>query len=212
MVVVTVDTGLTPDSELLAVTAGQRLLLEHTGPWTVEDWWSLPAMTYGRRYEVVQGTLVISSTPDLDHAWAVHTLRRILERAAPTLMAVEVVGFTTEDSALVPDLQLVSQTLVRNSSARSLTGDDVALVVEVQSRSSRGYDRLVKAEVYAEAGVPRYWRVDPNGPTVHAGVLRNGAYVEEAEADPDGVLRVELEHGGERWRVELHLADLVRIG
>lgn len=44
-------------------------------------------------------------------------------------------------------------------------GDDhprtAALVIEV-AKSSERYDRLVKAPLYAEAGVPEYWIVDLN--------------------------------------------------
>ncbi|SCG74694.1 Uma2 family endonuclease [Micromonospora humi] len=37
---------------------------------------------------------------------------------------------------------------------------DVALVVEIESPSSRRYDRLIKPTLYAEAGIPHYWRVE----------------------------------------------------
>ena len=42
---------------------------------------------------------------------------------------------------------------------------DVALVVEVETPESRRYDRLLKPALYAVAGIPAYWRIEP-GPAL----------------------------------------------
>ena len=39
-------------------------------------------------------------------------------------------------------------------------------MVEVLSPSSRRYDRLLKFGRYAEAGIPQYWIIDPERPSV----------------------------------------------
>lgn len=56
-----------------------------------------------------------------------------------------------------------------------LDPEDVLLVVEIVSPGSEHLDRVAKAEEYAEARIPNYWRVEREGgsPAVHA--LRLGA-------------------------------------
>jgi Uma2 family endonuclease len=52
---------------------------------------------------------------------------------------------------------------------------DVALVVEILSPSTRKVDLQVKANEYAEAGIPHYWIVDPDPPVPTITVFGLGA-------------------------------------
>lgn len=52
------------------------------------------------------------------------------------------------------------------------------LVVEVASPSTRAIDRALKADIYAEAGIPGYWQVELDPVRVIAFGLRAGAYAE----------------------------------
>jgi Uma2 family endonuclease len=61
-----------------------------------------------------------------------------------------------------------------------------ALVAEVESTSTTLLDRTEKRAVYAEAGIPAYWLVDPVAPTVTVLELVDGAYVEQAQLDERG--------------------------
>jgi Uma2 family endonuclease len=62
---------------------------------------------------------------------------------------------------------------------------DVALVVEVESVSTRRYDRLIKAALYAEAGIASYWRVEPNRVVLYR-LGAGGTYAVDREiADED---------------------------
>ena len=63
---------------------------------------------------------------------------------------------------------------------------EAALVVEIESRSSRRDDRQLKPGLYAEAGIPAYWRVErhPEGPHLHAYELVDGAYREVSWVRP----------------------------
>jgi Uma2 family endonuclease len=49
----------------------------------------------------------------------------------------------------------------------------VLLVVEILSTGSRTHDQVTKRTVYAEAGIPAYWLIDPSQTSVTA--LRLGA-------------------------------------
>ncbi|CAN5329402.1 hypothetical protein BH20ACT5_BH20ACT5_10610 [soil metagenome] len=54
----------------------------------------------------------------------------------------------------------------------------VLLVVEVLSSSTRRRDVTLKKQVYADAGVPSYWVIDPDRPELVAYELAGGDYVE----------------------------------
>ena len=53
------------------------------------------------------------------------------------------------------------------------------LVIEVLS-SNRAHDLVTKFRKYAQAGLPRYWVVDPDARTVTAFALRSGIFEEIA--------------------------------
>ena len=77
------------------------------------------------------------------------------------------------------------------------------LVVEVVSPGSVTNDRVTKREVYAEAGVPAYWIVDPRAGHLLALRLIAGAY--EAYVDTAGPVALD-------WPVEVSfsVAELAR--
>ena len=51
------------------------------------------------------------------------------------------------------------------------------LIVEILSPSTRRHDRLVKMELYRQAGVREYWIVDPDNQDIQVLLLENGRYV-----------------------------------
>jgi Uma2 family endonuclease len=76
-------------------------------------------------------------------------------------------------------------------------------VCEVVSPSNEAHDRVRKAALYAEHGVPHYWIVDPEERVLEALTLREGSWVIAGRYDRDAVARIEP--FGE---VELELARL----
>ena len=83
--------------------------------------------------------------------------------------------------------------------------DGVVLVVEVVSEASVTLDRITKPVVYAEQGIPYFWRVD-EGPCLQSYRLdpRTGRYDSASEIGPGEV--------GEPlapWPVHLDTNDLV---
>ena len=65
------------------------------------------------------------------------------------------------------------------------------LMVEVLSPATRRNDLLVKQSIYAEAGVPSYWLVDPLEPSLTVLTLADGAYVETARVTGSESLTVD---------------------
>jgi Uma2 family endonuclease len=67
------------------------------------------------------------------------------------------------------------------------------LIVEIVSPSSRGIDRVRKSALYATHGVSEYWIVDPDGESILAQELQDGAY-REIRTD-DGLIRSRVLEG-----------------
>ncbi|HUL69771.1 MAG TPA: Uma2 family endonuclease [Gemmatimonadales bacterium] len=129
--------------------------------WTAEMVRALP--DDGKRYELVDGALLVTPSPAWVHQSTVAALFRRLDqfvrsrhhgyvRFSPADISLG------EDEILQPDLFVVppSHRPVRAwTDIRSLL-----LVVEVLSPGTARYDRLIKRRRYQRAGVPEYWIVD----------------------------------------------------
>ena len=145
-------------------------LLTHLGPWTWEDLHAFPRD--GRRYEVVDGCLLVMPPASQNH-WEVSAeLLALLLRAAPAHLRVgPPAGVLVGSSYREPDLVVLRRASVRNGvrarQVRPFDPEAVVLAVEVESPSSRTNDRVVKRHEYADAGIRHYWRVVPDdGPLV----------------------------------------------
>ena len=159
-------------------------VLPRDGAWTFADLDALP--DDGLRYELVDGTLLVSPAPSRGHQRVVTGLVGRLFAACPPELEVLVAPTDyrpTSSRSLQPDVLVVSRA---DPGTRALTFP-LALAVEVLSPSSRSVDLVLKRALYEQAGVARYWVVDPVGPSVQAWRLTGGAYVPE-DLVVDGVL------------------------
>jgi Uma2 family endonuclease len=86
-----------------------------------------------------------------------------------------------DDTEVQPDLIVAERT---QFTRKELPGPPL-LAVEVLSPSTRRIDLLLKRDRLQTAGVPSYWLVDPDGPTVTVLELRDGTYVELAHVAGD---------------------------
>lgn len=83
----------------------------------------------------------------------------------------------SEKRGVMPDVQFYRHGNPGRREEAGLVDGHPDLVVEVLSRSSRRYDRVVKLQWYAEIGVPEYWLVDPEERTLERLLLRDGHYL-----------------------------------
>ena len=137
------------------------LALPAGAPLTFEDLVHLPAD--GRRYELIDGALVVTPAPGIEHQLVVGGLYRLLwgARAAGTTVLMAPVGFVPRpETALQPDVVVVESD---TATGPRLTHAPL-LVVEVVSPSTRSQDLGSKLHAYAQAGVRWYWVVDPVAP------------------------------------------------
>jgi Uma2 family endonuclease len=156
------------------------------GPWTVDDLDDFPEGT-PTRYELIDGALLVSAEPSLQHQRVSLQLARLLQDAAPPDVEV----FLPIDVRLSPVRQIVPDiTVVRRDDATGRRLDGVPLlVVEVQSPSTRAVDLTLKRRVLEEAGVPSYWLVEPDDGVVTVLELADGAYGEVGRGDDVTVQR-----------------------
>lgn len=154
------------------------------GPWTVEDLDDFPEGDT-TRYELIDGALLVSAEPSLQHQRVSAALFRLLQDSAPEDVEV----FLPIDVRLSPRRQIAPDvTVVRRSDAsgKRLSGTPL-LVVEVLSPSTRAVDRTLKRQVLQEAGVPSYWLVDPDELVLTALELVDGTYEQVGNVRGDAV-------------------------
>jgi Uma2 family endonuclease len=141
----------------------------------------------GRRYELIDGVLVVSPSPTWLHQRAAFRLARLLDDACSEDLEVFTAPLDVDiadDTRLQPDILIVRRDRLGE---RSLSGLP-ELAVEVLSPSTRRFDLVLKRSRYEEAGCPGYWVVDPEGPSIVAWELVDGRYVESGRADGDAEL------------------------
>lgn len=157
---------------------------DDTAPWSVADLFALPDDGY--RYEIFDGSLLVTPQPAMPHVATVFRLRRLLDRQAPDdLVVVEGAGiYPTETDYYIPDLVVIRSELL-SSRARGIKPPDALLAIEVVAPSNPGNDLVLKREVYASLGIREYWIVDERDRTVHI-LLREptGKYREAALRQP----------------------------
>jgi len=157
----------------------------HIGPWSEEDLVGLP--TDSQRYELLEGTLLVSPPPGGRHQLVSWEVTRELKQAAPPgLVVVEAMGVRLpNDTVFVPDVLVAERHAVVTNRSGILDHSTVTLIAEIVSPGSRTQDRLTKPALYAQAGIGSFWRVElEQEPTVFACRLDAGVYVEVTSARP----------------------------
>ncbi|MFI7700723.1 Uma2 family endonuclease [Nonomuraea sp. NPDC049480] len=145
-------------------------------PFTVDDLFNFP--DDGNRYELFNGSLVVSPAPTPQHQDALSLLWTILRRTVPShLKVLLTVNVRASDTDFyIPDLVVVPKGRFK-SVKLMFTPEDVLLAVEVVSPSTKTRDRATKVEAYAKVGIPTYWRVElDEGPTLYVYDLDGDSY------------------------------------
>ena len=150
-----------------------------TQPWTFDETAELPDRL-GLRYEVVDGALVVGPPVTFPHARA---CMRLLLQVAPQLppewevIAEAAIRLGTDGRR--PDGCVVRRDARVPGRQVGAGPEQFAMVLEVVSPSSRKNDRFFKPREYAEAGVPVFWRLEPEPePRLHVLSLVDGAFQE----------------------------------
>ncbi|MBB5153000.1 Uma2 family endonuclease [Saccharopolyspora phatthalungensis] len=141
---------------------------------TVQDLEAIPED--GRRYELIDGELLVSPAPGWPHQEAVGSLFVRLHRASPPEYRVLPAPFPVRQdlfTELRPDVVVAryAELTLRNLQTAPV------LAVEVASPSSRLNDISLRKAAHARLGTQHFWLVDPDleVPTVTAWELVGGS-------------------------------------
>lgn len=156
-------------------------------PFTRDDLERMP--DDGRRYELIDGLLIVSPAPRTVHQQVIGNIHLALREDCPADLQVLFAPLDVvlgDDTVLQPDLLVARRS---DFTERDLPVAPI-LAIEVLSPSTRAYDLLLKKERLQRAGCQHYWIADPDVPAVTAWTLRNGSYVEVATVTGDQQLSV----------------------
>ncbi len=161
-------------------------VFEHIGPWTEEEFLALPL---DRRVELLDGALLVSPSARLRHQRLSSRLWAALDAVVPVgLEVLEAINVRVgPGKILIPDLAVVSAPGLDLTVCEAA---DVALVVEITSPGNAAADRAVKPQLYAQAGIPHYLRIELSaaGPCAVVYQLEQDHYVEMARVAPTSPL------------------------
>jgi Uma2 family endonuclease len=150
---------------MVVAQASRELLLRSVdATWTAEDW-ELLSHEAGRRYEIIDGVLYVSTAPSARHQ---RILRRsfielheqIDERGIGMTLWSPIGVFMPGSDPVQPDLLVIRADNLGIIGERRVDGVP-ALIVEVLSPSNPEHDLVTKRAAYARAGVPEYWVFRP---------------------------------------------------
>jgi Uma2 family endonuclease len=152
--------------------------LPRSRPLTRADLLDLP--DDGHRYELLDGSLLVTPAPSPRHQTVVLALARRLVEARPSGLWVGIAPVDVvlgDNTVLQPDVVVTRVDDVTDDGVRGTP----LLVVEVLSPSTRHLDLGSKRARYEAQDVPSYWAIDPEEPRLL--VWRLGATGYALEAD-----------------------------
>lgn len=152
-----------------------RTWLPPDRPLTVDDLEAMP--DDGRRYELLDGVLLVSPAPRLLHQRIVMQLGTLLNVRTPSEFEVLSAPFAvhpdeSQSMELQPDLLVA---VGGDLTDRDLPATPL-LAVEVLSPSTRMVDLTLKRAAYERMGTPSYWVLDPDVPDLRVFELDGAEY------------------------------------
>jgi len=144
----------------------------------------------GNRYEILDGRLYVTPSPNVTHQRVLGRLFKILDdyfepRGLGEVFFAPLDVILTNRDVVEPDIFVVDN--ADHLTERAVEGPPL-LAIEILSPSTAKRDRGIKATRYALLGVPHYWLVDPKARTLTCYKARDGEYEPVATVAADGTL------------------------
>ncbi|MEU9834631.1 Uma2 family endonuclease [Streptosporangium sp. NPDC048047] len=159
----------TPDAGLPETEPLPSWVIPPAGGFTADDLDRLRGIP--PHTELIDGTLVFVSPQTRFHAVMIFALQKELDQAAPDHLRVEreMTLKLGERQRPEPDIVVLHAHAASDMMRTFYEASDVLLAVEVVSAESAERDRNRKPQLYAEAGISHFWRVEyeDGQPTVH---------------------------------------------
>ena len=159
------------------------------GPLTYADYAAMP--DDGRRYELIDGELIMTPAPGTGHQYVVGCLCDLLrahvrEREIGLVLDSPLDVILSEETTVQPDIVYLDHARLGLMRKRGIVGSPT-LLVEVISPTRPSFDRREKKKLYARHRVPHYWIVDPEERRLEGFVLGTRRYAKAAEFSGDAV-------------------------
>lgn len=172
---------------------------------TYSDYLLLP--DNGKRYEILEGELLMSPAPNAKHQTTLIRLVRILSAYVEKniLGQVFIAPFDvviSKNDVVQPDLIFIpTKNEFKIKSSHMEGAPD--LVVEIVSPGSAQRDRIIKRKIYALHGVKEFWLVHPEKEQIQILRLEKGDFKRIAELKREDILTSPLLSG-----LEIRLVDV----
>ncbi len=165
-------------NELVTVTPADWVPGPQQGDWTYKAYAALT--DDGECYEIVQGVLVTSPSPEDIHQdvlleIAAYLREQIKLTHLGRVFAAPFDVVLSPEDVFQPDVLVVLNEHLDRVQRKCVMGAP-DLVVEIISPSSKLYDRVNKHMAYEQAGIPEYWLVDPRKQSIELFALKGGKY------------------------------------
>jgi Uma2 family endonuclease len=144
---------------------------------TVEDLDAMP--DDGNRYEIIEGELIVSRSPDKEHQTVSGNLFFVIKNFLiqnPIGQVWATLGTILSDyDAVIPDLVFVSNSLLDTiaAGARIQGAPDLAIEIVSPGKENSRWDRIAKRQLYGKFGVKEYWIVDAEQRNIEVYVLES---------------------------------------
>jgi Uma2 family endonuclease len=151
-----------------------------------------------RLAEFIDGTIEVLPMPTIEHQRIVVFLLEmirafVIPRKLGEALVAGVRVRTGDRQYREPDVVFLRRDRVLKQGNRYWELAD--LVMEVVSDDDPSRDLVTKRKVYADAGIPEYWIVDPRNKSIVVLRLDRGQYVTHCEATGSGLVRSALLDG-----------------
>jgi Uma2 family endonuclease len=167
-----------PDNNFSMALPAKHVPGPRQGQWTYNDYAALP--NDGRRYEVMNGVLIMAPAPTPEHQGVstlllVHLFQYSQAIGLGRIFAGPLDVELTPNRVVQPDLLVVLNANLHKIAEKRFIGTP-DLVIEIASPGTAIYDRLSKYEAYEQAGVSEYWIVNPSDKSIEVSVLEHGVF------------------------------------
>jgi Uma2 family endonuclease len=137
--------------------------------------------------EYIDGDYVHMNRPTIPHQTICFELAKRIDAVLPSGVSVlQDVGWMPGDDRFVPDVVVFD----RSDEVTHLTAPPHLAVEALSTDTAR--DTIRKHRKYAQAQLPRYWIIDPEGPEITVYHLTDGTLVEVAHHRPGAVAALAL--------------------